>query len=77
MALFVMRKERDKLSDLGLRPQVGHDLPSLFDWLCRQGLTSTGNILDFPAQTDLAGVEILDDHAKQAPRSDRRKLLIL
>ncbi len=69
---LLKRKNVDKLSELGLRPQLGPDLPTLFDWLCQQGLTKTEAIFDRPADGYLPGAEVLGDRVALASSTNRR-----
>jgi hypothetical protein len=66
-----MRERGDPLAELGLRPRLGHDLPTLVDWLSQAGLTDTGPIFDRPADACLPGADARGDRVALAQSTVR------
>jgi hypothetical protein len=65
------RKHEDRLAELGLRPKLGHDLLTLFDWLSQKGLTDTGPVFDRPLDAYLPGVDALGERVVVAQSTSR------
>ncbi len=65
------RKQGDTLADLGLRPRLGHDLPTLFAWLKDKDLTDTGSVFDRPLENFLPGAEALGERLALAQSTGR------
>jgi hypothetical protein len=61
----------DTLSEMGLRPQLGHDLPTLFSWLEHEGLTDTGRVFDCPPGDRLPGAMALGERVALAQSTGR------
>ena len=64
-------KSPDSLDSLGLRTCYGHDLPLMFDWLQRQGLTDTAGVFDGSADDFLPGAQALGDSLAIAQATSR------
>lgn len=66
-----MRLKDDKLAELGLRPQLGEGLPTLFKWLMEKGLTDTGRVFDLPVESYIPGAEVLGTRVALAQSTGR------
>jgi hypothetical protein len=68
-----MSRYNDHLRALGLRPERGHDLPSLFDWLTENELTNVGGVFDVPPEERLPGAAQLGNGYALAQASSRHQ----
>ena len=61
------RKKSDPLAELGLRPRLGHDLPTMVEWLSKHGLTNTAAVFDHAEDTFLPGADLRESVALAQP----------
>lgn len=69
------KKKNDTLTELKLRPLLGHDLSTLFEWLAKNGLTDTARVFDRPLQNFLPGADALGESVALA-QSTKRHVVI-
>jgi len=61
-----------KLSDLGLQPEIGADMPSLLRWLDKAGLTHLAEVFDQGLEHSLPGATALADGFALAQATNRQ-----
>ena len=66
------RSQIPKLSDLGLQPEIGADMPSLLRWLDKAGLTHLAEVFDQGLEHSLPGATALADGFALAQATNRQ-----
>ncbi|WP_434129831.1 hypothetical protein [Methylocaldum sp. GT1BB] len=67
------KAQHDTLPHLGLHSQLHHDMPTLFQWLDRQGLTEESGVFDRPTDAAEPALEMLSRNVVLAQSTSRRE----